>query len=254
MFDGIVDIHSHVLWEMDDGARYFDDSVDLCFLAEDTGTKTLFLTPHLMYWEQAEDLFDLREEKTERLQEVLEENDSEIVLKKGFEILCDDDIFNIKYFNPYTLNGSRYILIEFEFFKTSEKDVSSWCKYLTSFGLVPIIAHPERYGFVLDDVSCIERLSKEGVLFQINAGSPAGMFGGAQQEVSCRMLNNGYVDFIGSDAHDPFARNTDIYACMDMYPDFLNEDLLRRAAVLNPEVILEDKNYYPERLGLMSKM
>ena len=249
MFDQIVDIHSHALWGIDDGARHFDDSVDLCIMAEDSGTKTLFLTPHLMYWQQAESLFDLREEKIEKLNEVLEENESEIILKKGFEILCDDDIFNVKYFNPYTLNGSRYILIEFNFFKTNEADVLSWCKYLTSFGLVPIIAHPERYGFVLDDISCIKRLSETGVLFQMNAGSPTGMFGREEQDASCRMLNNGYVDFIGSDAHDLYGRNTDLYACIEMYPDFVDSDLLCKAAVLNPEYILKDKEYRPIRTG-----
>ena len=82
-----------------------------------------------------------------------------MIIKKGFEILCDDEIFDIKYFKPYTLNESRYILIEFDFYKTAEEDVKSWCKYLQSFGLVPIIAHPERYGFVMDDMSCLDRLS-----------------------------------------------------------------------------------------------
>ena len=60
MFDDMVDIHSHALWGMDDGARYFEESMDLCFMAEESGTKTLFLTPHLIYWNQAETLYDLR--------------------------------------------------------------------------------------------------------------------------------------------------------------------------------------------------
>lgn len=248
MFEGMTDIHSHVLWGIDDGAEHFDESVELCFMAEDNGTENLFLTPHLMYWDKAEELYDLREQKVEELQEVLFDNDSEIILRKGFEILCDDDIFNVKYFNPYTLNGSRYLLMEFDFFKTTETDVASWCKYISSFGLVPIIAHPERYRFVLNDISTVQRLSEQGALFQINAGSPAGHFGEASEEIACDMLNRGYVDFIGSDAHDMFSRNTDIRECMEFYPSFLNEDLIYKAAVENPMVIIEDLKYNPIRL------
>ena len=254
MFDDMVDIHSHVLWGIDDGASHFDESVELCFMADDAGTKTLFLTPHLMYWEKAEELYDMREIKTEELAEVLDDNYTGIELKKGFEIYCDDDIFNVKYFKPYTLNESRYVLIEFDFFKTRENDVISWCSYLSSFGLVPIIAHPERYDFVLNDATCIERLSEKGVLFQINAGSPAGMFGIDEAEISCEMINKGYADFIGSDAHGLYSRNTDLYSCIDMYPEFIDEELIRKAAVENPKFILNDKLYVPERKAHISDM
>ena len=252
MFDGMIDIHSHTLWDVDDGARSFDESVEMCFMADDTGTKTLFLTPHLMYWERAEELYDIREMKVEQLAETLDENFSGLILKKGFEILCDDEIFNIKYFKPYTLNGSRYLLIEFDFFKTSESDVVSWCNYITSFGLVPIIAHPERYGFVLDNPACVNTLSKIGALFQLNAGSPAGMFGEEEADVACEMLNKGYGDFIGSDAHSLFSRNTDMFACIDAYPEFIDAELLHKAAVDNPQFILQDKKYVPLRLGYIS--
>lgn len=251
MLESIIDIHSHTLWDVDDGAENFREAFDLCFIAEDTGTKTLFVTPHLMYWERAEQLFDTRERKLEELNEKLEEVGSSLILKKGFEIFCDDDIFNVKYFKPYTLAGSRYILIEFDFFKAIEADVAAWCKYLLSFGLVPIIAHPERYGFVHNDISCIERLSSLGALFQINAGSPAGMFGAAEEGVSCSMINNGYMDFIGSDAHDPYARNTDISGCIENYPEFVDLNAVKRAALDNPLYILEDKKFSPERYGTL---
>ena len=248
VFENTTDIHSHVLWGVDDGAEFFDESVELCFMAEDCGTKNLFVTPHLMYWDRAEELFDIREQRVDELQETLIDEDSELIIKKGFEILCDDDIFNVKYFNPYTLNNSRYLLMEFDFYKTGEDDVRSWCEYISSFGLVPIIAHPERYRFVFDDISVIQRLSEQGVLFQINAGSPAGFFGEAEQEIACSMLNKGYVDFIGSDAHSLRSRNTDLDACVKYYPDFLNEALFYKAAVENPQAIINDSPYKPIRL------
>ena len=249
-----IDLHSHVLWGVDDGSRSINESVDMCALAEDSGTGTLFLTPHLMYWDRAEELFDIRNEKTEYLKEVLADNDIELDLKTGFEILCDDDIFLTKYFNPYTLCGSKYILIEFDFFKTTLEDVLSWCSYLQSFGLVPIIAHPERYRFMLLDGKCVDVLSDKGILFQINAGSPAGMFGDTTAEFALKMIKGGFVDFIGSDAHDIRARNTDMAFCFDNYPYEADNGFLYRASYLNPLKVIQHEDVSVQRLSYFSDL
>lgn len=243
----MTDIHSHVIWRMDDGAKRHAETVELCRIAEQSGTNTLFLTPHLMYWEEAEFLYDQREARVAELENILDEEGINLRLVKGFEILCDDDIFNIKYFKPYTLAGSRYILIEFSFDNTTEEDVTAWCKYLLSCDLVPIIAHPERYEFVLSDISAVERLSQEGVLFQLNAGSPAGMFGEEVAMTALRMLNAGYADFIGSDAHNVHLRNTDMQYCFDRYPRYADMRMAEKAVNENPDYILKDKKYVPFR-------
>ena len=254
MNNNFIDFHSHVLWGVDDGSRSLDETVDLCALAENSGTQTLFLTPHLMYWDRAEELFDIRNEKVDYLKEILSENDISLNLETGFEILCDDDIFNVKYFNPYTLCGSKYILIEFDFFKTTIDDVLSWCSYLQSFGLVPVIAHPERYRFMLLDGKNIDKLSERGVLFQINAGSPAGMFGDITAEFALKMLKGGFVDFIGSDAHDVRRRNTDISFCLENAPYGLNEALLNKALFVNPKKIIKDEQIKVNRLGYFAEI
>ena len=251
--DKIIDIHSHSLWGMDDGSGSFDETMDMCLDAEENGTSVLFVTPHLMYWEQAEELYDVRNERLDELCESLEDSGSELIVKPGFEILCDDDIFSIKHFLPYTLNGSRYILVEFDFNKTSEADVASWCDYLRSFGLIPIIAHPERYEFVQDDITAINRLSDKGTLFQINAGSAAGDFGHREMSIATEMINCGFADFIGSDAHSDVGRNTEINVLFDDYPLDCDMDMVRRAACDNPQFILRDGIYVPERKKYIDK-
>ncbi len=254
MNEGFIDIHSHSLWGIDDGAQSFAETLDMCECAEENETGVLFVTPHLIYWNQAEELLDVRDAKVERLCAELEEADSSLIIKKGFEILCDDDVFDVKYFKPYTLNESRYILIEFDFFKTTEDDVKSWCKYIQSFGIVPIIAHPERYGFVIDDISSLDRLSDSGVLFQINAGSPAGVFGDNEMDVSCKMLEAGYVDFIGSDAHRVNVRNTDMLSLFEEYPYAIGKEELNKIAKITPNYILDDKKYVPQRKKYMQEL
>ncbi len=254
MNEGFVDIHSHSLWKIDDGSQSIGETLDMCEYALDNDTATLFVTPHLMYWSQAEDLLDERDEKVEHLNMLLYEQGIDLEVKKGFEILCDDEIFDVKYFKPYTLNESKYILIEFDFFKTSLEDVVAWCKYLFSFGLVPVIAHPERYNFVIKNIACLDKLSDMGVLFQVNAGSPAGLFGDMEMNVACKMLEAGYVDFFGSDAHSAIGRNTDMLSCFDEYPYFVSTKEIDKIAMENPEFILNDGIYKPKRKKLIQNL
>lgn len=253
VFNKYIDVHSHVLWDIDDGSKDIEETISLCDMASGSGTEKLFLTPHLIYWETAGDLLDEREWKTERLAEILTEEDIKLQIHKGFEILCDDDIFDIKFFKPYTLCGSRYILIEFDFFKTFVEDVISWCKYLTSFGLVPVIAHPERYQFFLSEEEVIDHLSEMGALFQVNSGSAAGMFGSKVRRFAEKMINNGYADFIGSDAHDLMMRNTDMDFCFNNYSDDIDIELLKKAWYDNPMKIIKDEQIKISRLSYFAE-
>ncbi|MBE6749466.1 MAG: hypothetical protein E7557_09625 [Ruminococcaceae bacterium] len=246
---GYIDMHSHTLWGMDDGARDLETSVELCRLAHETGTDYLFLTPHIINWEDAGALYDAREERAEYLQNIIHSEGIDLSLVKGFEILCDDDIFGIKYFEPYTLNNSKYILIEFNFHRTTEDDVNAWCDYLISCGLVPVIAHPERYEFVKNDISVIERLSNKGCLFQMNCGSAVGVFGDKECNVALKMLFAGYVDFIGSDAHDLRWRNTDMYYFLRDYPEDLSDEILEKALKENPLKVLNNEDIKQQRLN-----
>ncbi len=254
MPDNFIDIHSHSLWGIDDGAGSIEQTIEMCEIAEECGTQILFLTPHLMYWNEAEDILDERDEKAAFLKNFLWENNFSIDIKTGFEILCDDDIFNVKYFKPYTLNGSRYILIEFDFFKTTAEDVKAWCKYLQSFGLVPIIAHPERYNFVMRNRAVLDSLSDTGVLFQINAGSPVGAFGDIEMSIACDMLRAGYVDFVGSDAHSINYRNTDMLSFFEDYPYWVGEEQMTLITRKNPLAIINDVQYTPKRIKYMSDL
>lgn len=240
----MIDIHSHTLWHLDDGSPDLETTVEMCRIAVKNGVDTLFLTPHLMYWNSADELYDRREQKIDRLNSILDDENIALRLVPGFEIYCDDDIFDIKYFKPYTLNSSRYILIEFDFFKTTEDDVFSWCNYLISNELVPIIAHPERYKFILSDEDALARLSKLGVLFQINCGSPIGMFGEKESILSIKMLNSGFADFIASDAHNANGRSTDLSSMMDYYPDTVETEYLTRATQINPQIVLNDEQLF----------
>ena len=96
--------------------------------------------------------------------------------------------------------------------------------------------------------------SKKGVLFQVNSGSLAGMFGVDVQDFAERMVNLGVCDFIGSDAHDVRRRNTDISFCLDNSPYGLNEEALDKALFVNPQYIIKDKQIRVNRLGYFAEI
>ncbi len=129
---GYSDVHSHVLWGVDDGAEDMETSIELCKLAHETGTDFLFLTPHIINWSDASLLYDLREEKTEYLQNVLYDEGVELnweqaadnigishyrVMKNG-EFLYRAETFDGYHRVSFTdANGSigdRYTIVAFD--------------------------------------------------------------------------------------------------------------------------------------------
>jgi tyrosine-protein phosphatase YwqE len=99
----------------------------------------------------------------------------------------------------------------------------------------------------MSDIVCLDELSDMGTLFQINAGSPAGWFGEEAMNISCKMLEAGYVDFVGSDAHSIVSRNTDMLSAFDDYPYTVTQEDIKRIAISNPEFIINDTKYTPLR-------
>ena len=92
-----------------------------------------------------------------------------------------------------------------------------------------------------------------GVLFQINSGSAAGMFGSKVRRFAERMINRGYADFVGSDAHDLIMRNTDMDFCFNNYSDDIDIELLKKAYKSNPLKLIKDEQIGINRLGYFAE-
>lgn len=193
-----IDIHSHLLPGVDDGAQTIDESLLLLQQAINDGVEYIVLTPH--YIKNGE--FRLkREDIIARYQEF-----KQIVLSKGLDIklLLGNELYihqdldeMIMKREVCSLNNTSYVLVEFPFDKYKDE----YDEYLYNIALNGnkiIIAHPERYGYVQANVDFCKRWLKEGYYLQSNQNS---LFNYCEK-TTLKLLEKNWISFVASDAHN----------------------------------------------------
>jgi protein-tyrosine phosphatase len=195
--DGFVDIHSHVVPSGDDGVASVDEGLELCRDAAEHGTRVLFATPHV--WPQLL-LTDQREEEIRaRFAELAARAPLELEL--GFELtpmpsLLDEDP------NRYELGATGAVLIEVPFHGGTAL-LFEVAEHVEASGRRPVIAHPERTEAVLENEALAAELAERGWLLQVNSTSLLGRHGAEIEELAWRLLDDGLVAIVASDAHRP---------------------------------------------------
>lgn len=197
----MIDIHSHVLPKVDDGSSSLNMTYDMLKKYSKEGIKRVIATPHYCtgYSE-----VPIRKVKAmvRMLNKLAVKKCIDIMLYPGQEVYLTEktvDDYNLK--KAGTLNNSRYMLIEFNMFEFNRNIVSNIYE-LRLLGIVPIIAHPERYKPVVKNPCIINDLINEGCLFQLDSKSIEGRFGWKIKRTAEILINNNIYNFIGSDAHD----------------------------------------------------
>ena len=196
----VVDIHGHYVFGVDDGACSMEMSLEMIKSAYDQGVRDIFCTSHEGY--------NVNEYKTNLmlLRKCLETRGIDIYLHSGAEIFCEeryiDSIVNLlKHGEIPSLGNSTYILLEFSPWTDGEEIIGCVSKIRNETGLQPIIAHIERYRWVQNDESFLADIRKMKIPVQINAYSLVEEDDEDVREFAHRLLAEGLVTFIGSDAH-----------------------------------------------------
>ena len=238
MIDKIVDIHSHTIPNVDDGSKSFEESIEMLRLSEKSGTKTMVVTPHYFY-NRFEEGYESVEKIFIELLEKVKEEKLEIEILLGQEVFLHNSILTlIKEEIIKPIGNSRYMLVEASLSDYS-KDILDLIYEIRILGFTPILAHPERYEYVQKDITILNEFMKEGCLFQINSGSLVGIFGREAKKTSFDLVKNGYINFIGSDAHGIGVRNTDLREGLSCLKD-LNEDYYERV-IRNGNLLINNK-------------
>jgi protein-tyrosine phosphatase len=197
----MIDIHSHILPGIDDGARSLADSLELCRIAAEDGVKTIVCTPHIDF--RYVNSRATIEEPFVSLQREVSAAGIDIDLIKGAEVhMAPDILLKVKEKELVTYNDAgRYLLLEFPFQPviTGAEDL---VYRLRLAGVTPIIAHPERIGYFMDDPDRLHQLVRLGALGQVTGGSLMGQFGDKSQRVAFAMVERHLVHIVASDSHD----------------------------------------------------
>lgn len=197
----MTDVHSHILFGVDDGSNSIEESITLLKGLKKVGFNNVILTPHYIEGSDYCSSRDNNLEKFNELKKVIKDKKIGINIYLGNEIFIDDDIaLYIKDGKISSLNNTKYLLIELPF-HNKIVNLEDTLYELSYNGFVPIIAHPERYDFFQKDYKMVDSLRENGVLFQANYASILGYYDNKSKKLLKYMLKKGYIDFFGTDIH-----------------------------------------------------
>jgi protein-tyrosine phosphatase len=241
----VIDIHSHILWDIDDGARTFDDSLAMIRLAAETGTTDIVATPH------ANSRFAFRPEVVEEKLTKLRVSAAGLI---GIHSGCD---FHLSYDNiqdaianprKYTINQRRYLMVEFSdllIFANTAEILSR----LEEAGMIPVITHPERNGLLRQRVDQIAEWVGSGACVQVTAQSLLGGFGRRAAEFARTLLDRQLVHFLASDAHDCEQRPPMLDLAHAWVKEKYGEECAEALLITNPKATLTGEPLEPAEVS-----
>jgi protein-tyrosine phosphatase len=197
-----IDIHSHLLPGIDDGVKTFDEAWQIIQRFESQGYKKLITTPHIMNDFYRNTAIGIQTKKDE-LVDFLNEKKSSVQIEAAAEYYLDESLLRSvdNNENLMTFGQQRYLLFETNFL-TEPYQLKDFIFKITTQRYRPVLAHPERYEYLNNQFDKLEDLRNRGVLFQLNILSLIGFYSLPIQKMAERLIDKGWVDFIGSDCHN----------------------------------------------------
>lgn len=245
----MIDIHSHVLHNIDDGSKDIQTSIDMCRISSENGYNKIVATPHYI---QGTTFSKNSNEVIQRVNELNKEllkQKINIQVLSGMEVFASLDILDqLKDKTILTLNNSKYILIEFESL-TLPKFSSELLYRLQLAGYKPIFAHPERNLAIANNIEIVRDLKNKGIYIQINKGSILGELGKKSYDTSKKLLKEGLVDFIATDSHGVKNRNPEIIGLDKKLINILGEENTHTILKINPQNVLLNLDIKPIKVN-----
>lgn len=197
--DNYIDIHSHLLPGIDDGAKSFEDSLRLTKALQEFGTSQLITTPHVIehFWDNNSQNIKANEEQTRN---DLRKNEVNIPFRAAAEYMMDDYFVTLFQSKKLLTLKDNYVLVEMSYINPPIQ-LYSILFDLQIAGYIPVLAHPERYLFFHENFDEYQKLIRAGCLLQLNLLSVVGYYGIGICKIAEKLLQKGMYSFVGSDAH-----------------------------------------------------
>ena len=197
--DNYVDIHSHLLPGIDDGAQTFEDSLRLTKALQSLGTSQYITTPHIFqhFWENTFENITTLEAST-RIE--LNKNQLSIPFRAAAEYMMDEQFVTLFQSGKLLTLKDNYVLVEMSYLNPPIQ-LYAILFDLQVAGYIPVLAHPERYLFYQNNFAEYQKLINAGCLLQLNLLSVVGYYGDGIAKVAEKLLQKGMYRFVGSDVH-----------------------------------------------------
>lgn len=235
----MIDLHCHILPDLDDGAQGIEESIAMSRIAVNDGIKTIVATPHTMngtFVNERESILS----GVRRLQEELFKEGIGLRIIPGADVHVNHNIIDlIKEGKALTVNDmNRYILLELPHHLVPPK-IPDLIFELRINGITPIFTHPERNSVIQDDLGILLRFIEQGALTQITSMSLTGEFGQKARSRALDMLTGNMVHFIASDAHSSRFRTPQISKAVEIASQVTGPEWANAMVTINPQAILD---------------
>ena len=233
----MIDIHSHIIPGVDDGARNFEDSVQIVRWLASQGVTDVIATPHYVYETDYVSPRAQNLQLLEGLKDRLVDEGVDVKVYLGNEIYIDRDIARlIRAGEMSTMADSEYLLVELPL----NDEYSDWEDILIDLmnrGYQVILAHPERYEIVQKDYEIVKRLHEAGILLQCNLASLVGRYGKRAQKIIRKIAKDKMIFALGSDVHRR-GRSDYLVLAQKKLARYYDARELNQLLVVNPSKIL----------------
>ena len=242
----MIDIHTHILYGVDDGARDLGTAVVMAQMAQDSGVTDIIATPHANQRSRYENY--VSEDLDDRLiilNAALRQAEIDVKIHPGMEVYGTPDLPRLlRAGKVRTLGSSRYLLVEFAF-REDPFFMEETLRRLQAEGVKPIVAHPERYTALQSMPDVLFDWVDAGLYLQVNKGSLSGAFGRSARHLAHFILAHDLAAVVASDAHDADHRTTDLSRIQDYISMEFSHRRAERLLEANPRRILRDEALLP---------
>ena len=196
-----VDVHSHLLPEIDDGVQSIEQSLDIISRFSEMGYQKLITTPHIMsdFYRNTPEIID---DKLHQVKQAISNAQIPIEIEAAAEYYFDEHFVDlVKSKSKLLTFGDNYLLFEIGFV-SEPLNLKAIIFDLITQGYKPVLAHPERYLYYHQKLNKLQDLIDRGVLLQLNTNSITGYYSKEVKKVAEKLVKNNMIHFIGSDCHN----------------------------------------------------
>lgn len=241
----MIDIHHHLLWGLDDGSTSLENSVAMARMAVADGITHVVCTPHA----NGQYGYDpvVVQAKIDQLQRTLDEQSITLKLGRGCDFHLSYDNVQSAKADParFSINGLGYLLVELPDYGISQGITETFYQ-LRLAGLTPILTHPERNATLQADHGRMVEWLRGGLLVQVTAGSVLGRMGKQAQKLAHQLLEDRWVHFLATDAHNTTSRPPQMRDAFDLVAQKYGPDYAHALCVGNPLAVFKGKPLMPQ--------